>query len=273
MLRPLLLTAAVLALAGSATSAYTFDQEGTVAAPRAASHDGQPLDDDFRIEGHAATTTSSTIDRAGVSARPGERADSGAAVARNQAGLALRRKAGEHVDVGLEVDGAWGPTRTTRDGAPVDAPDEPVLDVALAVRASTPLGDGGSFRIGWAINAGAHQAPIRRDAGSTRRDAAFLFRAAMVPSLRRGVVTLFGSFGVATETDVPASVFVSDRQDDPGVVHDTVGVALTVAAGAAVELGSGARVTARVGDALSRRIDAGHYGPQVDVGLAFDLGK
>lgn len=273
MLRLLLLAAAVLALAGSATT-YTFDQDGTVGAPRAAVHDGQPLAGTLRLEGHAATTVASTIEPKGVSPRDGERDDSGAAVARNQAGVALRRKIGEQVDIGLEVDGAWSPSPATRSGALIDAPEAPVIDVAFALRGAAPVSDDAAVRVGWVVNAGVHEAPIRRDGGGRiQRDAAFLFRAAIVPSLRRGAVTVFGSLGLATETDVPATVLITNSDGDPGVVHDTTGAALTVAAGASIELGSGARVTARVGDAFSRGVDAGHYGPQVDVGLAFDVGR
>jgi hypothetical protein len=271
MVRFALLAAAVLALAGSAQDSYTFRQRGTVAAPRAALHDGQPLDGRARIEGHAATVIGA--ERSPESTAP--TSSSGAAVARKQAGGALRLKAGHAADFGLEIDSEWSPTSTTRDGVRVAAPEDHVVDVALAFRLSSKIGnpeDG--MRLGWVVNVGGHSTPIVRGdspIGDTDRDTTFLFRTAVVPSLRRGPVTFFGSLGMATESDVDASVLVTDSGDDPGVVADTSGAAFTLAAGARVDLGGGAHVTARVGDAFTSE-DNGHYGPQVDVGLGVDFG-
>lgn len=274
MLRFAVLTLAVLALAASASDPYSFNQRGTVATPRAAHYDGQPLEGSSSLEGHVATTVRSAIDQpGGAITRQVEGRESGAAVARNEAGAALRFRTGASADVGLEVDGAWGPTARTRQGDLVDAPDDAVLDVALAVRGSTRTGDGG-LRLGWVANLGVHSTPIERDGGGgAQRDEALLFRAAIVPSLRRGAVTLFASLGLASETDVPAVVVVAGGADDPGVQAHAVGAAFTAAAGATVDLGRGARLTGRIGDAFSGRGAASHYGPQVDVGLAFDLGQ
>ncbi len=268
MLRFTVLAAAVAALAGSTTDSYTFNQRGTVAAPRAALHDGQPLSQKVRIEGHGSSTIHSAID---------DRADGGpdtggsaAAVTQKQVGGAIRFRSGENVDFGVEIDGAWSPTASTRDGATVAAPENAVVDVAFAVRGSTrPNGNG--VRLGWVANLGGSSSPIVRDnSGYVSRDEAFLFRAALVPSFRTGIVTLFGSFGISTEADVPRTVYVDGNEDDPGVQANTTGGAFTVAAGASIDLGNGARLTGRVGDALNSE---GNYGGQVDVGLAFDVGK
>src|SRR5688572_20482117 len=113
MLRFALLSAAVLALAASSSDSYQFNQRGTVATPRAAIHDGQPLERKVRIEGHMMSTMRSAIED-NAQARP--LGASGAAVAKNQVGGAIRVKGGELVDFGVEVDSAWSPTSVTREG-------------------------------------------------------------------------------------------------------------------------------------------------------------
>jgi hypothetical protein len=266
MLRFALLASAFLALAASSSDGYQFNQRGTVATPRAAIHDGQPMDGNVRLEGHMSTTMDSAVER---------RADnvgspSGAAVAKSSAGGAVRFKAGQLVDFGVEVDSSWSPTSDTRDGSPINGPDDAVIGVAVAMRGTTHATDDG-MRLGWVANLGAESAPIVRDNDArVRRDEALLFRAALVPSIKRGAVTLFASLGIATETDVPATVYVDGSEDDPGTVHNAVGGVFAGAAGLSVDLGSGAHATARVGDAFT---DNGNYGPQVDVGLSFDVGK
>lgn len=265
MFRFALLSMSVLALAGSASDSYTFTQRGTVATPRAALHDGQPLDRSVRVEGHMTTTTSSAVED---TARRQD-GSSGAAVARNQAGGAVRFKAGELVDVGFEVDSAWSPTSVTREGVAISAPDEAVIGVALAVRGSThPTSEG--MRLGWVLNLGGESSAIYRNSSNVSRDEAFLFRAALVPSIKRGMVTFFGSLGFASEADVPSSVYVGGNEDDPGVQANATGAVFAAAAGATVDLGGGAHLSARIGDAFA---DDHHYGPQVDVGLSFDLGQ
>jgi hypothetical protein len=266
MLRFALLSSAFLALAASSSDSYQFSQRGTVATPRAALHDGQPMDGNVRLEGHMSTTADSAVEQTTASVG----SPSGAAVAKSSAGGAVRFRANELVDFGVEVDSSWSPTRDTRDGSPIDGPDDAVIGVAVAVRGTTrPTAEG--LRLGWVANLGAESAPIVRDNDvRVSRDEALLFRAALVPSLKRGAVTLFASLGLATETDVPATVSVEGSEDDPGTVHDAVGAVFAGAAGVSVDLGSGAHATARVGDAFT---DNGNYGPQVDVGLAFDLGK
>ena len=265
MVRFAVLSAAILALAGSATDSYTFSQRGTVATPRAAIHDGQPMDRSVRLEGHMTTTASSTIEDEG---RPV--GVSGAAVAQNQAGAAMRFKAGELVDLGVEIDGAWKPTEATREGARIAAPDDAVIGVAFAVRGTTRASSEG-MRLGWVLNVGGESSPIyRANEGYVSRDEAFLFRAALVPSIKRGMVTFFGSVGLSSESDVEAEVYVNGAGDDPGVEADATGGVFAVAAGATVDLGSGAHLSARIGDAFGNETS---YGPQVDVGLSFDLGK
>ncbi len=278
MLRVTVLTASVLALAGSATDPYSFSQRGTVATPRAALHDGQPLSTQVRIEGHASATTRSSIDAYTDDGNGGGQVlsgDSGAAVARNQAGGAIRFRASDIIDLGFEVDSSWSPTHSTRDGALINGPNEPVVDVALAVRGSSKAGDDG-LRIGWVANLGSHSTPIRRGddpSAEVSRNGALLFRAAIVPSLRRGVVTLFGSLGFASETDVPSEVNVAGNSTDPGVQANATGAAFVLAAGASVDLGKGAHLTARIGDAFTDQGTTSNYGPQVDIGLAFDVGN
>ncbi len=270
MLRCTILAAAVLALAGSASSDYQVNQRGSVSAPRAALGDGQPLEGRTRIEGHAATTTAS-----GGGAGPARFSSSGAAVTRHQVGGALRRRVGRDADLGVEADGSWAPSATTRSGEAIDAPDEVAMDVALAVRVSTRLSRSGAVRLGWLANVGAHSTPIARTGSfsGVSRDTSVLVRTALVPSLRRGAVTLFGSAGLASETDVPAQVSgQTEDNEDPGAVANTSGLAFTVAAGATVDLGGGAHVTARVGDAFTGEAN-GHYGPQLDLGLGFAFGK
>jgi hypothetical protein len=267
MLRFALLSAAVLALAASSSDSYQFNQRGTVATPRAALHDGQPLERGVRLEGHMTTTTSSAVE-ANADSRP--IGSSGAAVAKNQAGGAVRFKGGELVDFGLEVDSSWSPTTATREGARIAAPEDAVIGVALARRGTTHQTTDG-MRLGWVVNLGTESSPVyRNNGGYVSRDESVLFRAALVPSIKRGMVTFFGSLGLATESDVPESVYVAGNQDDPGVQVDTTGAVFAVAAGASVDLGNGAKLTARVGDAFA---DEHHYGPQVDVGLSFDLGQ
>jgi hypothetical protein len=78
--------------------------------------------------------------------------------------------------------------------------------------------------------------------------------------------------GIATESDVPALVTVTDSTQDPGVVAQTTDVTMTLAAGARLDLGSGTHLSARLGDAITGEAKR-HYGPQVDVGLGIDLGK
>ena len=268
MLRFALLAGAVLALAGSSSDSYMFSQRGTVATPRAAIHDGQPLERGVRLEGHMSSTVSSAIEQNAETGRPV--GASGAAVAKNQAGGAVRFKAGELVDFGVEVDSAWSPTSATREGARIAAPEEAVIGVALAMRGSTQETSDG-MRLGWVMNIGTESSPVyRANTGYISRDESFLFRAALVPSLKRGMVTIFGSLGLASESDVPSEVYVGGSEDDPGVVVNATGAAFAAAAGATVNLGNGAHLTARLGDAFANE---SHYGPQVDVGLSFDVGK
>lgn len=272
MLRPALLAAALLALAGSSSSSYTFRQRGTVTAPRAASYDGQPMERKTRIEGHFGGGLGDDFEQKGTVLQAGA---SAATVARKTAGGALRFRAGERSDVGVEVDSSWSPTSTTREGIRLGAPGEAVVDVAFAARTSTRLSETSPLRIGFVANLGAHSNPIARlDSFSdgTRRDTTLLFRAAMVPSVKQGPVTFFGSLGLATESDVPADVFVAGSEDDPGAVADTTGAAFTLAAGATVELGQGAHLSARLSDAFTS-MENTHYGPQVDVALSFDVGS
>lgn len=270
MLRIALLAAALLALAASSSDSYQFRQRGTVAAPRAAIHDGQPMAGPVRIEGHAGV-----IAGADQPVVDGPATESAAAIAGKQAGGALRVRIKEVADLGVEVDTAWSPSSTTRDGVRISAPDDHVIDYALAFRSSPLVSADNNLRLGLVANLGGHSVPIVRGdspLGPVQRDHALLFRAALVPSIRRGAVTVFGSFGLATDTDVAATVFVAGDDGDPGVVAESSGIAVTAAVGARVELGGGGFATARLSDAFTDEANE-HYGPQVDVGVGFDLGR
>ncbi len=272
MLRPALLTFGVLALAGSSSDSYSFRQRGTVPQPRAALSDGQPMDQKVRLEGHFGGTLGEDFEQTdGNVVPPGA---SGAAVARKTAGGAVRFRSGDRSDIGVEIDRSWSPSSTTREGVRIGVDDAAVHDIAFSARTSTKVGETSPWRIGFVANLGAHINPISRldsSVGETRSDTTLLFRAAMVPSMRRGPVTLYSSFGVASESDIPADVYVAGAEDDPGAVADTSGAAFTLAAGATVDLGNGARLGARLSDAFTS-MENTHYGPQVDVNLSVDLG-
>lgn len=270
-MRIILLAAAVAALAGSASSTHSFDQRGTIATPRAAISDGQPLEAPYRIDLHGGATAESDNPAARMDGS-GAHDGSAAAVARKQVGGALRARISKSADLGVQIDRSWSPAATTPAGTAIAAPDDAVIDVALGLRASTRLSP--SARLGLAMDLGFSSVPIIRDDGATAaRDEALLARLAVIPSVRRGAVTLFGSVGFATESEVPSTVIWTDPDPEPDVQANASGLALTLAAGATIDVGRGARLTARVGDAVSKAAAAGHYGPQVDVGLAFDLGK
>jgi hypothetical protein len=272
MLRPALLTCGVLALAGSSSDSYSFRQRGTVPQPRAALYDGQPMDQKVRVEGHLGGTLAEDFEQTDGTQLPS--GASGAAVARKTAGGAVRFRAGERSDVGVELDRSWSPSSTTREGVRVGVADDAVHDIAFTARTSTKVSETSPWRLGFVANLGAHINPISRldsSAGETRNDTTLLFRAAMVPSMRRGPVTLYSSFGIASESDIPADVYVAGSEDDPGAVADTSGAAFTLAAGATVDVGNGARLGARISDAFTS-MENTHYGPQVDVSLSVDLG-
>lgn len=271
-LRFVLLAASVLALAASANP-NSFSQRGTVGTPRAARHDGQPLATKVRLEGHLGTTV-----RSAIAARDGAPLGpdgSGAAVAQNEGGAAVRVRANQVLDLGVEVDAAWSPTATTRAGTPTVAPDAMAIDTAFTVRASHPLGDG--VALGWAVDVGGHQVPVqRRDGtgttvpdGTVSRPLTLLARLSVVPSYRRGPVALYGSVGYASDSEVPA--VIATANPDPGAVARNRDGALVMAAGLTFDLGRGTRLSTRVGDAFTSAVPAGHYGPQVDVGLAVDV--
>lgn len=290
MLRIALLAAAALALAGSASSTHTFEQRGTVAGPRAPHHDGQPLDGRARFEVHGGTYLDPALDDGEVAVTQ----SNAAAVAQHSAGGSVRFRVGPSVDLGLEVDSAWAPTSHGVDGTPLDAPDAAAITTVATLRTSAVVGEHG--RIGFALDVGGSSTPIYRanetvdwnDASfrvpadpatatpPIQRDTAPVARLAVVPSYRVGSLTLFGSLGAATETLVPPIIrWVDDggSNDDPGVQAEAAGMAFTVAAGATLDAGNGARLTARIGDAYGGEVAAGHYGPQVDVALSFDVGK
>lgn len=277
MTRLLVLAASVLALAGSASS--SFHQRGTVETPRAAEFDGQPMAGKARFSAHASTTASSALETPGVG-RDITWDDNAAAVARNQAGGSLRIHGPGVADFNFEVDGAWSPTPAATSGAPIDAPRDAVVNVTTGLRIPVQVDEG--VNVGLAIDIGASSVPIYRtddvsdDWSSFRvtpdvvRDWSLLARVALVPSVRRGAVTLFGSAGLSTETTVPP-VVTYDNGEDPGAEAGVGGVAAVIAAGAAVDLGRGVRLSARVGDAFSEQVRGNQYGPQVDVGLSIDV--
>jgi len=257
-------TAVVLASACVRPQPYTVTQRGMVAAPRAATLDARPMTGAYRVEGHASTAT----------IQPGaDQPESGAAVARNQAGGAVRRRISERSDVGIEVDAAWNATDRTLGGDTAElVPHAAAIDTAVALRSAWPLTD--RVRLGVALAGGVHSSPIRRDDASPGRDQSLLFRAAIGPSYQLGAVSLFAAVGMATETDVPGNMVISSNASgtgyaDPGLVAETAGVAATLAAGASVSLGERALLTARLSHVTGTLAD---YGPQVDVGLAMDVG-
>jgi hypothetical protein len=131
---------------------------------------------------------------------------------------------------------------------------------------------GGRFRVGLAVDLGGTSVPVRRDSpDEVARATSLVARAALVPSVRLGDVTLYGVAGASTVTVVPRTVTWTSEDGDPGVQADAGGGAWVLAGGATVDVNRDVRLTARVGDAFSRDVPAGHYGPQLDVGLAFDL--
>lgn len=269
MQRFAVLAASVVALAGSASSIQSFDQKGTVETPRAPLDDGQPLDTPARIQLHGGTTVQSPIEQGGEVRRGTP--DNAAGVARRHAGAALRVRATAALELQFEADTAWSPTATTPAGKPIDAPSEPVVVVTSGARVSHAISP--DARLGLAIDVGGSSIPIHRsDTGAIDRDVAFLARVALVPSIRRGAVTLFGVAGASTTSHVQPTVSWISTEGDPGVNAETRGMAVVLAAGAAVDLSSQTRLTARVGDALSDDVRGGHFGPQLDVGLAVDLG-
>ena len=269
MLRVAVLATAVLALAGSASSVQKFDQQGTTATPRAPYDDGQAATGAARVEVHAGTTIVSAVD----TDRPaGARVDgNAAAVTLHRAGGSARVHLAERVDLQLEGESAWGPTASTPTGASISAPDAAAISATAGLRIANPIDD--RWGLGVAIDLGGTSVPIRRTDRGHSRNVAPLGRIALVPSLRQGDVTFFGVAGASTEVAVPPEVIYDSVDGDPGVQADASGVALTLAAGATVDLHGGTKLTARVGDAWSARPHAGHYGPQVDVGLSFALDR
>lgn len=241
-------------------------QHGLIAAPRAASFDGQPMHSRTRVEGHFSTARITEL---------GGVADSGAAVARHQAGGALRAALTPTTDLGLEGDAAWSATESTLSGdssMATGVPNAAVIDAAIALR--TSLGTG-PMRVGLALALGLSSSPIHR-AGQPgdlySRDEAALARAAVVPSYRFDNITLYASLGGATQSDVKETfTWFPDNESgsDPGVVVETSQFVLTVAAGATVDIGESAHLTAQVGDAIGSET---HFGPQLMAGVAIDLG-
>ncbi len=240
-------------------------QHGLIAAPRAASFDGQPIHSRTRIEGHFSTARLGKLD--GV-------AESGAAVARHQAGGAVRAALTPTTDLGLEGDAAWSASETTLSGdssMSTGVPHAAVIDAAIALR--TSLGTG-PMRVGLALAVGLSSSPIHRSGQPGdlySRDEAALARAAVVPSYRFDTITLYASLGGATQSDVKETfTWYPDSESDPGVVVETSQFVLTVAAGATVDIGPTAHLTAQIGDALGAQT---HFGPQLMAGVAIDLGR
>lgn len=259
-----LLALAALPLVACTPAPYTVTQHGLIAAPRPALYDGQPLATRSRIEGHFSTARVTDLGRV---------EDSGAAVARHQAGGAIRAAINSSSDIGLEGDAAWSATESTLSGdssVSTGVPDAAVIDAAVAFRSS--VGEG-AMRLGFAVAVGMSSSPIRREGhDGYSRDEAGLFRGSLVPSYRMGNVTLYGSIGGATQSDIKESFTVtpdSTSNNDPGVVVETTQIVLTVAAGASFDLGDRARLTAQVGEVFGH--DA-KFGPQAMAGLSVDLG-
>ncbi len=241
-------------------------QHGLIAAPRAPIYDGQPMPTGTRVEGHFSTARLRNID--GV-------ADSGAAVARHQAGGAVRVAIGANADLGVEGDAAWSASATTLSGdnsVSSGVPEAAVLDGVLAFRASSGKGPA---RVGFAVGLGITSSPIHREGqpgALYSRDETVLFRAAVVPSYRLDNVTLYASFGTSSQSDVKETfTWYPDNGSgsDPGVQLEANQFVLTAAAGATLDLGDRAHLTAQLGDAIGRDT---HFGLQVMAGVAIDLG-
>lgn len=238
-------------------------QHGLIAAPRPASFDGRPMTTATRMEGHFSTARMQRPDGVG---------DSGAAVARHQAGGAVRVALGANADLGIEGDAAWSATETTLGGdnsISSGVPRAAVLDGAVAFRMST---EQGPARVGFALAVGMTSIPIHREGqpgARYSRDETAVARAAVVPSYHFDNVTLYASFGGASQAEVKETfTWYPDSESDPGVIAEVGAFVLTAAAGATLDLGS-AHLTAQIGDAIGRGT---HFGPQVMAGVAFDLG-
>lgn len=243
---------------------YQVTQHGVVAPPRAPTYDGQPLAAAVQLEGHGSL---------GTEARGEVVASSGAAVTRRNAGVALRKRIGEG-DLGLELDADWsrdGRTLGGESSRTTGVPEDAVIGVAVALRRSWVVD--GKLRLGVAAAFGGQSHPIRRDTRQTySHDMSGLLRMAIVPSYRAGDVTFYGSAGFSTEADVPRVFTVvpdSDSSNDPGVVAETTGVAGTLAAGASIRFSERVHLN---GQASYVQGIKASYGPQLTVGLAFDLG-
>jgi len=260
-----LLALAALPLVACTPAPYTVVQHGLIGAPRPAFYNGQPLPTSTRIEGHVGTARVGGL---------GKVEDSGAAVARHQAGGAIRARVGESSDIGLEGDASWSKTGETLSGdssVSTGVPDAAVIDAAAAFRSSVAQG---AMRLGFTVALGLTSSPIRRD-GNARygRDETVMFRAALVPSYRMGNVTLYGSLGTATQSDIKESFVVtpdSGGNGDPGTVVEVSQLVLTAAAGATVDVGDRTHLTAQIGHVIAR--DAS-FGPQAMAGLSVDLGR
>lgn len=264
-LRLLVLTGVTLT-AACVADPYTFRQRGLVASPRAPLYDGQPMTTKVQAAGYVATTTAPTA--TGMADR------SGATVARDQAGAVLRAAVSPDASVGFAVDASWRAHDTTLAGEPAAAagvPDDAVYGAALELRRAVPLQPG--LRLGVLAQLGAQSHPIRRDGAATsRRDLSLHVQGALVPSWHRGGVTLFGTLGAGTESDVPAQVTVTPDgggDDDPGAVAEMSGAFATAGLGVTIDLGDRAHLTAQGSQAIGQLAE---YGRRVDVGLTFDLG-
>lgn len=270
MLRVAVLATSVLLLVASGCHAHHVDQRGTAPTPRAPLDDGQPMTGYARLEVHGAVTAASPFDEpADEPARAGH--ESGAAAARKQAGASVRVHGPGSIDLTFGIDGSWSPSARSTTGAPIDAPREAAFDLTTGVR--IPIRVTETARLGVAIDVGASSVPVRLDDRGRIEDGwAPLGRIALVPSVRRGGVTVFGIAGLASEVYVPPS-FTYQPGEGGGPKVDASGPAVVVAAGAALDLGDSAHFTARIGDAFSDDVAAGHYGAQVDLGLSFDLDR
>lgn len=264
-LRLLVLTGITLTTACVADP-YTFRQRGLVASPRAPLYDGQPMTTKVQAAGYVATTAAPTS--------TGMNSDSGAAVARDQAGAVVRAAVSPNASVGFAVDASWRAHATTLADEPTAAagvPDDAVYGAAFELRHAVPLQPG--FRLGVLAQLGAQSHPIRRDgASATRRDLSLDIQGALVPSWHRGGVTLFGALGAGTESDVPAQVTVTPDgggDDDPGAVAEMSGAFVSAGVGVTIDLGDRAHLTAQGSQAFGQLAE---YGRRLDVGLTFDLG-
>lgn len=238
-------------------------QVGLVPPPRATMYDGQPIPKQTRIEGRATTV---------VMARDlGDSADHSAFVARDVFGGGVFTMVGG-TELGASVDSI-----RTRSSSPMTtqvvnarAPVDNGYALALALRRSMLLEDG--WAIGFAGELGWTEVPIVREDGLSTSDTAALYRLGIVPSYRRGAVTVFASLQLTNDTIVPGMVDVDFGTKADASARSAV---LIPTVGAAVRVGEDVRLMAQLAQPFNTTqpynstVD---HGMQLEVSLGYELG-